>query len=67
MTADPGDRIAIGLSDEEAMLVLAALKQFEPYWPGDLDDLGREELLAQVRVAIEHIQATIRMAAISGS
>jgi hypothetical protein len=67
MTTDPGDRITIGLTDEEAMLVLAALKQFEPHWPGDLDDLARQELLARVRGALEHIRATISRAAISGS
>jgi hypothetical protein len=67
MTTDPGDRITIALSDEEAMLVLAALRQFQPYWPGDLDDLARQELLARVRASLEHIRTTIRWAATSGS
>jgi hypothetical protein len=67
MNTDPGDRITIALSDEEAMLVLAALRQFEPYWPGDLDDLARDELLARVRASLEHIRATISWAASSGS
>jgi hypothetical protein len=67
MTADPSDPIVVALTAEEAMLVLAALRQFEPYWPADLDDLGRGELLAQVRLAIQHVRSTIATAAIAGS
>jgi hypothetical protein len=45
----------VELSADEARLIVAALQQFEPYWPSDLDDLGRAELLAEIRHGIEHV------------
>jgi hypothetical protein len=40
-------------------LIVAALRQFEPFWPSDMDDMGRAELLAGIRQGIEHVTAVI--------
>jgi hypothetical protein len=55
MTEAPSDRIAVEFSTAEAKLIVAALRQFEPYWPSDMDDMSRAELLAGIRQGIEHI------------
>jgi hypothetical protein len=43
----------------EAKLIITALQQFEPYWPSDMDDLNRADLLAGIRVAIDHVVASL--------
>jgi hypothetical protein len=47
------------LTSDEAKLVIAALRQFEPYWPGDMDELARSDLLAGMRQAIDHVTASL--------
>jgi hypothetical protein len=55
MTENPDDRIALELTPAEARLVVAALRQFEPFWPSELDDLSRAELLAGIRDGVDHV------------
>ena len=55
MTDSSADRIAVEFTTAEAKLILAALRQFEPYWPADVDDLNRAQLLAGIREGIEHV------------
>jgi hypothetical protein len=55
MTELPSDRIAVELTTAEAKLVVAALRQFEAFWPSDMDDMSRAELLAGIRQEIEHL------------
>lgn len=54
------DPISVELTADEARLIVAALQQFEPYWPSDLDDLGRAELLAELREGVEHVLGVLR-------
>jgi hypothetical protein len=51
--------MAVELTTSEAKLVVAALQQFEPYWPSDMDDLSRAEVLAEIRDAVDHLLATL--------
>ena len=62
MTDGSTDRIAVEFTVAEAKLIVAALRQFEPYWPADMDDMGRAELLAGIRQGIEHVAAEIERA-----
>jgi hypothetical protein len=55
MTNGSPDRITVELTADEARLIVAALRRFEPFWPSDLDDLSRAELLAGIRQGIEHV------------
>jgi hypothetical protein len=55
MTDHPDERIALRLTPGEARLVVAALRQFEPFWPAELDDLSRAELLAGIRDGVDHV------------
>ena len=55
MTEAPSDRMAVEFSTAEAKLIVAALRQFEPFWPSDMDDMSRAELLAGIRQGIEHV------------
>jgi hypothetical protein len=55
MTQGSSDRIAVELTVAEARMTVAALRQFEPYWPADMDDMGRGELLAGIRQGIERV------------
>jgi hypothetical protein len=55
MTDQPDERIALELTPAEARLVVAALRQFEPFWPAELDDLSRAELLAGIRDGVDHV------------
>jgi hypothetical protein len=59
MTEGPTDRIAVEFTIAEAKLIVAALRQFEPFWPSDLDDMGRAELLAGIRQGIERLVTVI--------
>jgi hypothetical protein len=55
MTEATPDRITVDFSTTEAKLVVAALRQFEPFWPSDMDDMSRAELLAVIHQGIEHV------------
>jgi hypothetical protein len=47
--------IVLELAPQEAAIVAAALRQFEPYWPADASNLSRAELLAGIRSAIDDV------------
>lgn len=53
------ERVSIALTPDEAKLVIAALRRFEPYWPADMDDLTRMELLAGIREAINRVTTSL--------
>jgi hypothetical protein len=53
------DRIQVELTPSEARLVVAALRQFEPFWPAEADDLSRTELLAEVRAAVDRVTGSL--------
>ena len=55
MDATNADHVSIDLTTDEARLVVAALRQFEPYWPSDMNDLDRIELLAAIRTSISTV------------
>ena len=59
MTDGPSDRIAVEFTIAEAKLIVAALRQFEPFWPSDMDDMSRAELLAGIRQGIEHVASVL--------
>ncbi|MFL6021743.1 MAG: hypothetical protein ACJ72O_00240 [Marmoricola sp.] len=54
------NHIHVYLTSEEATLIVAALRQFEPYWPADTDEVSRAELLAEIRRAVEHLTLATR-------
>ena len=62
MTEGSTDRIAVEFTVAEAKLIVAALRQFEPYWPADMDAISRAEQLAGIRQGIEHVAAEIERA-----
>jgi hypothetical protein len=47
--------MAVEFSTAEAKLIVAALRQFEPFWPSDMGDMSRAELLAGIRQGVEHV------------
>jgi hypothetical protein len=59
MADNPAERVSVELTPDEAKLVIAALRKFEPYWPGDLGELDRAELLAGIRVAIDRVTSSL--------
>lgn len=59
MDGSDTERVSIALTPDEAKLVIAALRQFEPYWPADMNDLTRTELLAGVRLAIDRVATSL--------
>jgi predicted DNA-binding transcriptional regulator YafY len=59
MSGTDTDRVSISLTPDEAKLVIAALRQFEPYWPSDMDDSTRTDLLAGFRVAIDRVTTAL--------
>ena len=59
MADTDSERVSVELSSDEARLVVAALRQFEPYWPSDMDDLDRIELLAEIRAAIVRVSSQL--------
>lgn len=59
MSGSPVERVSVDLTPDEARLVLVALRQFEPFWPSDTDELTRAELLAGIRAAIDHVRASL--------
>jgi hypothetical protein len=62
MTENPSDRIAVEVTFKEARVIVAALRQFEPFWPSDMDDMDRVELLTEIRQGIEHVRAVLDQA-----
>jgi hypothetical protein len=61
MAQGESDHIAVELTPAEAKLIIAALRRFEPYWPSDMDDLGRTELLAEIREGVEHVLEVLKV------
>jgi hypothetical protein len=59
MSGNLGERVSVDLTPDEARLVIAALRQFEPFWPSDMDALTRSELIAAIRGAIDHVTASL--------
>jgi hypothetical protein len=59
MSGSGAERVSIELTPDEAKLMIAALRQFEPYWPSEMDDLTRADLLAGIRVAIDHVTTSL--------
>ena len=62
MDESSSQNVVLELAPQEAAIVAAALRQFEPYWPSDASDLSRAELLASIRSAIDDV---IRRLAVS--
>ena len=60
MSEPTSDPVAVELTQDEAKLVIAALRQFEPYWPSDMDEMSRVELLSGIRTAIDRITTTVK-------
>ena len=59
MSEGASDRVSIELTADEARIVIAALQQFEPFWPSEMDDLSRADLLAGIRVAIDRVTSSL--------
>ena len=59
MSGNLAERVSVELTPDEARLVIVALRQFEPSWPSDMDALTLSELLAGIRVAIDHVTASL--------
>jgi hypothetical protein len=59
MSGNLAERVSVDLTPDEARLLIAALRQFEPFWPSDMDALTRSELLAGIRVAIDRVTASL--------
>ena len=55
MTDGLSERIAVEFTIDEAKLIVAALRQFEPFWPSDMDDMSRAELLADVHRGVQRV------------
>jgi hypothetical protein len=55
--------LLIDLTPEEAMTVLAALRQYEPYWPSGESACDVAERLANLRESIMSVIGKIRAAA----
>jgi hypothetical protein len=59
MTENPSDLITVEVTTSEAKLIVAALRQFEPFWPSDLDDLNRAEVLAGIRHGVDRVVSAL--------
>jgi hypothetical protein len=59
MSGNDTERVSVELTSDEARLIIAALRQFEAYWPADMDDLNRADLLAGIRVAIDRVTTSL--------
>jgi hypothetical protein len=62
MTEGASDRMAVEFTTAEAKLIVAALRQFEPFWPSDMDDMNRAELLAGIRQGVDHVVGVLDQA-----
>jgi hypothetical protein len=61
MTQGESDGIAVELTPSEAKLIIAALRRFQPYWPSDMDEMSRTELLAEIRQGVEHVLEVLKV------
>ncbi|MCW2778179.1 MAG: hypothetical protein JWN17_1904 [Frankiales bacterium] len=59
MSGNPGANVSIDVTPDEATLIIAALRQFEPFWPSDMDALTHAELLAGIRSAVDGVTARL--------
>ena len=59
MSENGSEHVTIDLTPDEARLVIAALRQFEPFWPSDMDEYSRIQLLEGIRGAIDRITTTL--------
>ena len=59
MSDHSDEQVSVELTPAEIKLVIAALRQFEPYWPADMDDLSRNELLDRIRQSVDHVRAEL--------
>jgi hypothetical protein len=67
MADESSHHIAVELTPDEARLIVAALRRFEPYWPSDLDEMSRAELLTGIRQGIEHVVGELEASRSSAS
>ncbi len=63
MASSEDDHVVVRLTAEEAMTVLAAVRQYEPYWPSTESAEAVATRLRTVRTEIESVIAKIRLAA----
>jgi hypothetical protein len=59
----PADSVVVWLTPEEAMTVIAAVRQYEPYWSSAESPEALATRLRTLRTEIESIIAKIRLAA----
>ena len=65
MSAARTDRLTLELSSAEALIVVSALRQFEPYrWPGDVDGAQQlSRLAADIKALLSTLQSGLAAAA----
>lgn len=63
MATDSVELLALRLSPSEAMTVLAAVRQYEPYWSGSDDPQAVATKLHAIRSDVDSVVAKIRDAA----
>jgi hypothetical protein len=63
MAGDEDDEVVLRLTAPEAMTVLAAVRQYEPYWPAGETPEAVGTRLGTVRSEVESVIAKIRSAA----
>lgn len=63
MASSEDDVVVVRLTPEEAMTVLAAVRQYEPYWPSTESKDAVATRLRTVRQEIESVIGKIRLAA----
>lgn len=61
-SSQDGD-VVVRLTVEEAMTVLAAVRQYEPYWSGSESPSALATRLHTLRLEIESVIAKVRLAA----
>jgi hypothetical protein len=66
MASCEDESVVVRLTPEEAMTVLAAVRQYEPYWPSTESAEAVATRLSTVRMEIESVIAKIRLAARGG-
>jgi hypothetical protein len=63
MASSEDESVVVRLTPEEAMTVIAAVRQYEPYWPSAESAEALVTRLRNVRMEIDSIIAKIRIAA----
>lgn len=63
MAGSEDDSVVVCLTPEEAMTVLAAVRQYEPYWPSTDPPEAVATRLRTVRMEIDSVIAKIRLGA----